>query len=203
MDTIFGGQEYFGMSKQNKVAKDQYLKANPDVGSIFYMYSYLPHKPVVFGLTDKGYFEGTFTFGVVAGLKNYTKFQAYPYESIKEFLIDGGSLYIKADLSVAGAFVINKIGVSETMTTPTSVTPGEIQIIIEGIHGAQETMGLAPAKVTTGQVESENEEESTSGEQVKSVGETADELMKAKSLLDMGAISEQEFADLKKKILGA
>ena len=203
METVFGGQEYFGMGKQNKVAKEQFLKANPEVSLIFYMYSYMPHKPVAYGITDVGYFEGNYTFGAIAGLKNYTRFQSYPYAAIKELVIDGGALNFTVDLSVDGAYLINQIGSAETITAPSSVTPAEIEIIIEGIHGAQQGMGIPLAQVINGQAGSGNNSEAAQVEDVKSIGDTADELIKAKSLLDMGAISEEEFADLKKKILGA
>jgi len=169
------------------------LSVYPEANQIIFMDIFvdteLPHKHYVFGITDKNYFEGTYSLLLLGQTKNYVPFISLPWSVIFGLGLIEGKVQVRAHLD----------GEGEPRVFETSIFPSCFEPIFQGIESAQNSLGIKPLTRLTSV---ETQANQTKSQPAPVYLDTSEELMKAKQMLDAGVLTEIEFANLKKKLLG-
>lgn len=199
METVFGSTAYFGAGKMNKGAVKLIQDHHGDVSEIVYLNTWLPHKPVLYAITDVGYLEGNFQIPLAGALRNYNVFQYYPFQAIKGLVLEDGVVYFQIDLDHDGTFLRLEQPASGVQFAGSSVFAEDFQNLVARIHSAQDALGLARAPIGDSVPVAKEPEQAAPP---VDIGAQTDDLLKAKQLLDAGVLSQEEFDAMKKKILG-
>lgn len=195
METIFGNDSYLGSGRWNNIFVKLVKEAYPFGGDVVFLTSHVPRLAVIYGLTSGGYFEGTFTTSAMGTPKNYVSYRYLPHDSIRGYFVKDGVLHFDSDSRVENHFVPG-INAGDWCMYGTAILEPDFENMVSRIEQAQAEKGCDKVALISAPEEHEPEPEE------RNVGDQTDELLKAKSLLDIGAISQEEFAELKKKILG-
>ena len=199
METVFGSTGYFGASKMNKGALKLIHDHHGDVSEVAYLNTWLPHKPVVYALTNVGYLEGNFQIPLAGALRNYNVFQYYPYQAIKGLVLEDSVVYFQIDLDYEGTFLRLEQPASGVQYAGSSVFAADFDNVVSLIQNAQQSLGISPAVVGDSIPEAKPQEQEAPK---ADIGAQTDDLLTAKQLLDAGVLSQDEFDAMKKQILG-
>lgn len=199
METVFGSTAYFGAGKMNKGALKLIQDHHADVSRVDYLNTWLPHKPVVYALTNVGYLEGNFQIPLAGALRNYNVFQYYPYEAIKSLVLQDGGVYFQVDLDHPSTFLRLEQPASGLQYAGSSVFAADFENVVSLIQNAQKELGISPAVIGDSIPQDKPVEQN---EPKTDIGSQTDDLLKAKQLLDAGVLSQDEFDAMKKQILG-
>jgi hypothetical protein len=201
MTTYIKNQDFPFPNKYNNAMLDLIRVNHPDTGAIHFLNSWMPHKPVFFAVTEKAYLESNFRVAFTMGgkLKDYMNFQYFPLESIS--LIEcneDGAILLTIDPKIDGIHLLGADLDQKKIRQVTSVLAEDFADLCKYIHASQKALGVKLAKVVEGEAEDDSEPEPSAN-----IDDLSESLLKAKKLLDSGAISQKEFNDIKKSILGS
>jgi hypothetical protein len=198
MTTFIKNQDFPFPNKYNNAMLDLIRVNHPDTGAIHFLNSWMPNKPVFFAVTEKAYLESNFrlAFTMSGKLKDYVNFQYFPLESISVIESnEDGVVLLTVNPKIDGLHLLGADLDQMTIRQVTSVFAEDFADLCKFIHEGQKALGVKLAKVIEGEEASEQEPSTN-------IDDLSDSLLKAKKLLDSGAISQKEFNDIKKSILG-
>ena len=200
MTTFIKNQDFPFPNKYNNAMLDLIRVNHPDTGLIQFLNSWMPNKPVFFAVTENAYLESNFRLAFTLGgkLKDYLNFQYFPLESISVVeRNEDGAILLTVNPKIDGVYILGADLDQKKIRQVTSVFSEDFGDLCKYIHEGQKALGMKLAKIVESEGEKDSEQEAST-----SIDELSESLLKAKKLLDSGAISQKEFNEIKKSILG-
>jgi hypothetical protein len=198
--TYIKNQDFPFPNKYNNAMLDLIRVNHPYTGDIHFLNSWMPNKPVFFAVTENAYLESNFRVAFTIGgkLKDYVNFQYLPLESISVIECnEDGVVVLTVNPKIEGVFILRDDLDQKKIRQTTSVFSEDFADLCKYILEGQKALGVKLAKIVEGEAEEDSRQDPSTN-----IDDLSESLLKAKKLLDSGAISQKEFNDIKKSILG-